>query len=81
MMSFVIASMVSLFILYVLISDISQLLVCFFLSSQFYYVFVIIGTDEPGTNACHIGSFFCPNKGFKQSTLPSSRVNDGKIAE
>ena len=35
------------------------------------------GSDEPGTNACHIGSFYCHNKGYKPLHLPASRVEDG----
>ncbi|CAM6125383.1 unnamed protein product [Calypogeia fissa] len=35
------------------------------------------GTDEPGTNACPEGKFYCKNLGHKPLVLFSSRVNDG----
>jgi len=34
------------------------------------------GSDEPGTSACSNGHFFCINKGFKGTTIASSRVDD-----
>ncbi|XP_072929412.1 uncharacterized protein [Epargyreus clarus] len=39
------------------------------------------GTDEPSTNACPNGVFYCENQGQKKlitkHTVPSSHVNDG----
>lgn len=38
------------------------------------------GTDEPGTNACHNGQFYCRRqRSFKNfpKRVPSNRVNDG----
>lgn len=35
------------------------------------------GSDEPGTNACPDGKFYCVNKMYKGETIYSSRVNDG----
>jgi len=35
------------------------------------------GSDEPGTNACANGVFYCQNKGHVGQDIPSSRVNDG----
>ena len=38
------------------------------------------GSDEPGTSACAgiaRQRFFCPQRGFASTLLPSSRVNDG----
>ncbi|XP_076259840.1 glucosidase 2 subunit beta [Rhynchophorus ferrugineus] len=34
-------------------------------------------SDEPGTNACANGSFYCLNAGYKPQILASNRVNDG----
>ena len=35
------------------------------------------GSDEPGTNACPNGRFYCINKGFRGTYLHSLAVNDG----
>lgn len=35
------------------------------------------GTDEPGTNACSTGTFYCVNKGYRIIKMPTSRVDDG----
>eukprot|EP01095_Lingulamoeba_sp_RSL-Kostka_P005456 TRINITY_DN167_c3_g1_i1.p1 TRINITY_DN167_c3_g1~~TRINITY_DN167_c3_g1_i1.p1 ORF type:complete len:429 (-),score=162.58 TRINITY_DN167_c3_g1_i1:15-1301(-) len=35
------------------------------------------GKDEPGTNACENGRFWCENKGYESLVIPSSFVNDG----
>ncbi|EEB08381.1 glucosidase II Gtb1 [Schizosaccharomyces japonicus yFS275] len=35
------------------------------------------GSDEPGTSACQNGRFFCVNKGYISTYIPSNRVNDG----
>ncbi|OAJ40232.1 glucosidase 2 subunit beta [Batrachochytrium dendrobatidis JEL423] len=34
-------------------------------------------SDEPGTSACDNGVFTCINKDHIESSIPSSRVNDG----
>ncbi len=34
------------------------------------------GTDEPGTNACTHGRFYCANKGHVSRLIPSSMVDD-----
>lgn len=35
------------------------------------------GSDEPGTNACPNGLFYCENKPYTGSYISTSRVNDG----
>ncbi|KAH0786006.1 Glucosidase 2 subunit beta [Histomonas meleagridis] len=35
------------------------------------------GSDEPGTNGCLNGHFYCRNIGGKPKTIPSIKVNDG----
>lgn len=38
------------------------------------------GTDEPGTNACSNGIFYCEHQSFSknvQNSVPSYKVNDG----
>ena len=35
------------------------------------------GSDEPGTNACDNGLFYCENIGFESNFIPSYKVNDG----
>ncbi|KAI8896354.1 glucosidase II beta subunit-like-domain-containing protein [Globomyces pollinis-pini] len=35
------------------------------------------GSDEPGTNACSNGYFYCQNQGFTGAKIKSYRVNDG----
>eukprot|EP00928_Gymnodinium_smaydae_P030802 TRINITY_DN22794_c0_g1_i1.p1 TRINITY_DN22794_c0_g1~~TRINITY_DN22794_c0_g1_i1.p1 ORF type:complete len:794 (-),score=228.94 TRINITY_DN22794_c0_g1_i1:107-2488(-) len=35
------------------------------------------GSDEPGTGACLVGSFYCDNEGSVSQRIPSSAVNDG----
>ncbi|TPX33441.1 hypothetical protein SeMB42_g07469 [Synchytrium endobioticum] len=34
-------------------------------------------SDEPGTSACSMATFYCQNAGHIAGTIPSSRVNDG----
>ncbi|XP_043197000.1 glucosidase 2 subunit beta-like [Amphibalanus amphitrite] len=35
------------------------------------------GSDEPGTSACAVGSFYCANRGHAAAEVPSAWVNDG----
>nr|XP_018918110.1 PREDICTED: glucosidase 2 subunit beta isoform X1 [Bemisia tabaci] len=35
------------------------------------------GSDEPGTNACGLNLFYCPESGNKGKFIVASRVNDG----
>eukprot|EP00930_Biecheleria_cincta_P044451 TRINITY_DN3056_c0_g1_i1.p1 TRINITY_DN3056_c0_g1~~TRINITY_DN3056_c0_g1_i1.p1 ORF type:complete len:805 (-),score=163.12 TRINITY_DN3056_c0_g1_i1:43-2457(-) len=35
------------------------------------------GSDEPGTSACRLGSFFCKNAGSVPQSIRTSLVNDG----
>lgn len=35
------------------------------------------GSDEPGTSACNLATFYCENKGYNSMTLFASRINDG----